>query len=172
MLSDAQWGELEPLIEACRPRAKTPPKELRRTISAILWRHQNGAKWRAIPEKLGAWWQAAQIFIRWARAGMRNGCSPACRSTASRWAWPSSMAATCGLTRKQQVRQKRGDLRPSEMIVKHLAALVGAMAPSLRDRRRTRARHRLPHRAWAGTRTPPRHSASRPVARRAQVGRG
>ncbi len=44
MLSDAQWGELEPLIEACRPKAKTPPKELRRTISAILWRHQNGAK--------------------------------------------------------------------------------------------------------------------------------
>jgi transposase len=70
MLSDAQWGELEPLIEACRPKAKTPPKELRRTISAILWRHQNGAKWRAIPEELGPWWQAAQIFIRWARAGV------------------------------------------------------------------------------------------------------
>ena len=70
MLSDAQWGELEPLIEACRSRAKTPPKELRRTISAILWRHQNGAKWRAIPEKLGPWWQVAQIFIRWARAGV------------------------------------------------------------------------------------------------------
>lgn len=70
MLSDAQWGELEPLIEACRPRAQTPSKELRRTISAILWRHQNGAKWRAIPEKLGPWWRAAQIFIRWARAGV------------------------------------------------------------------------------------------------------
>ncbi len=34
MLSDAQWGELEPLIEAFRPKAKTPPKELRRTIPA------------------------------------------------------------------------------------------------------------------------------------------
>jgi transposase len=48
MLSDAQWAELEPLIEECRPKGKTPPKELRRTISAILWRHQNRAKWRAI----------------------------------------------------------------------------------------------------------------------------
>ena len=66
MLSDAQWGELEPLIEACRPKAKTPPKELRRTISAVLWRHQDGAKWWVIPEELGPWWQAAQIFIRWA----------------------------------------------------------------------------------------------------------
>lgn len=50
MLSDAQWSELEPLVEACRPKAKTPPQDLQRTLSAIPWRHQNGAKWRAIPE--------------------------------------------------------------------------------------------------------------------------
>ncbi|MBV8737748.1 MAG: transposase, partial [Alphaproteobacteria bacterium] len=48
----------EPLIEAVRPRGKTPPKELRRTISAIFWRHQNGAKWRSIPAELGPWWLA------------------------------------------------------------------------------------------------------------------
>src|ERR671928_1263417 len=70
MLSDAQWALLEPLIEACRPKGKTPPQDLRRTLSAILWRHQNGAKWRAVPEELGPWWRAAQIFIRWARAGV------------------------------------------------------------------------------------------------------
>ncbi|WP_110507743.1 transposase [Komagataeibacter oboediens] len=28
---------------------------LRRTISAIFWRHQNGAKWRAIPDEFGPW---------------------------------------------------------------------------------------------------------------------
>jgi transposase len=53
MLSDAQWARLEPLIEICRPKGKTPPQDLRRTHSAILWRHQNGAKWRSIPEELG-----------------------------------------------------------------------------------------------------------------------
>ena len=47
MLTDAQWVKLEPLIEACRPKGKTPPQDLRRTIAAILWRHQNGAKWRS-----------------------------------------------------------------------------------------------------------------------------
>jgi hypothetical protein len=36
MLADAQWIKLEPLIEACRPKGKTPPQDLRRTISAIL----------------------------------------------------------------------------------------------------------------------------------------
>jgi len=44
MLTDAQWFRLEPLIEACRPKGKTPPQDLRRTLSAILWRHENGAK--------------------------------------------------------------------------------------------------------------------------------
>ena len=70
MLDDAEWMRLEPLIEVCRPRGKTRPQDLRRTISAILWRHQNGAKWRAIPTELGPWSRAAQSFIRWARLGV------------------------------------------------------------------------------------------------------
>src|SRR3712207_8801562 len=70
MLTNAQWMRLEPLIEACRPKGKTPPQDLRRTISAILWRHQNGAKWRAVPADLGPWSRAAQTFIRWARLGV------------------------------------------------------------------------------------------------------
>src|SRR5215207_7841984 len=70
MLTDGAWMSLEPLIEACRPKGKTPPQDLRRTISAIVWRHQNGAKWRAIPADLGPWSRAAQTFIRWARLGV------------------------------------------------------------------------------------------------------
>src|SRR3954453_17443776 len=70
MLADAHWMKLEPLIETCRPKGKTPPQDLRRTISAIVWRHQNGAKWRAIPAELGTWSRAAQMFIRWAPLGV------------------------------------------------------------------------------------------------------
>ncbi len=70
MLTDAQWAMLEPLIEACRPPAKVPPRHLRRTVGAILWRHDNGAKWRAVPEEHGPWWMAAQTFIRWSRLGV------------------------------------------------------------------------------------------------------
>jgi transposase len=70
MLTDGQWAVLEPLIEACRPKGKTPPRDLRGTIGAILWRHRNGARWRAIPSELGPWWRAAQTFIRWAHPGM------------------------------------------------------------------------------------------------------
>src|SRR6185437_15375279 len=70
ILTDAAWAVWERLIEEVRPRGKTPPKELRRTISAIFWRHRNGAKWRRIPCELGPRWLAAQLFIRRAKRGV------------------------------------------------------------------------------------------------------
>ena len=70
VLTDAQWDELAPLIEQCRPPHKTEHDNLRRTIEAIIWRHDNGAKWRSIPPSLGPWWMAAQTFIRWSRHGV------------------------------------------------------------------------------------------------------
>src|SRR5918997_2819094 len=70
MLTNAQWAMLERLIEACRPKGKTAPQDLRRTISAILWRHQNGAKCRSVPAELGPWSRAAQTFMRWSRLGV------------------------------------------------------------------------------------------------------
>src|SRR5918911_1980936 len=69
-LTDEQWAALEPLVLEVRPRGKTPHEDLRQTMEAILWRHDNGAKWRAIPAELGPWWRAAQTFIRWAKKGV------------------------------------------------------------------------------------------------------
>src|ERR1044071_7187523 len=70
VLTDARWAELEPLIDEVRPPCKVPHDNLRETIAAILWRHQNGAKRRAIPGELGPWWKAAQTFVRWAHLGV------------------------------------------------------------------------------------------------------
>jgi transposase len=70
VLTEPQWEQFAPLVEACRPRGKTPPQDLRRTLEAIIWRHENGAKWRSIPPELGPWWRAAQLFIRWSRLGV------------------------------------------------------------------------------------------------------
>lgn len=36
-------------------------------MEAIVWRHRNGATWRAVPAELGPWWRAAQTFIRWGK---------------------------------------------------------------------------------------------------------
>jgi len=131
MLSNAQWAELEPLIEECRPKGKTPPKELQRTISAILWRHQNGAKWRAIPEELGPWWQAAQIFIRWARAGVWERLLDRVQARGVALGMVFLDGSNVRAHQKAAGAAKRGDLQPSETLVKLLAARVAAMAPRL-----------------------------------------
>jgi transposase len=70
VLADHQWSVLEPLLNAARPWAARPIRQFRRTIEAIVWRQQNGAKWRAIPAELGPWWMAAQTFLRWAKLGV------------------------------------------------------------------------------------------------------
>src|SRR3954454_8460806 len=70
VLNDDQWAVLGPLIDECRPRGKTEPVALRETIEAIVWRHQNGAKWHNVPPDLVPWWRAAQTFIRWSHLGV------------------------------------------------------------------------------------------------------
>src|SRR3712207_2782603 len=70
VFTDAQWTAMEPLIEAVRPQTGRELSNLRRTFEAIVWRMQNGAKWRAIPAELGPWWMAAQTFLRWSKLGI------------------------------------------------------------------------------------------------------
>ena len=69
VLMNAQWGRLAPLIEAVRPRGKTQPHELRRTVETIFQHHYSRAKWRAIPAELDPWWTAAQCHNRWSHLG-------------------------------------------------------------------------------------------------------
>ena len=129
MLTDAQWAVLGPLVERCRPHAKVAPSNMRRTVSAVLWRHANGAKWRSIPAELGPWWMAAQTFIRWARLGV--------------WDRPLGLVQERGVelgmtfldgtsVRAHQKAAGAGPKTahaPAEAQVRLLAALVAAMAP-------------------------------------------
>jgi transposase len=93
VLTDAQWAVLEPLIEACWPHRKTQHYELRRTIEAIVWRCQNGAKWRSLPAEMGPWWMAAQCFIRKARLDVWERLLLLAQERAWSCAWRSSRAA-------------------------------------------------------------------------------
>ena len=131
MQSDAQRAMLEPLVESCRPKGKTPPGDLRRTMSAILWRHQNGAKWRAIPEELGPWWRAAQIFIRWARAGVWERLLGLVQERGVQLGMVFLDGTSVRAHQKAAGAARRGDLKLSETIVKRLAALVAGMGPRL-----------------------------------------
>lgn len=127
----ATWAVWEPLIEEVRPHGKTPPKNLRRTISAILWRHQNGAKWRSIPDDLGPWWLAAQLFIRWAKAGVWERLLALVQQRGVALGMTFLDGTSIRAHHKAAGAEKRGAMAESEISAKHLAALAAAMAPRL-----------------------------------------
>ena len=146
VFTDVAWEVWEPLIEAVRPRGKTPPKALRRTISAIFWRHQNGAKWRAIPAELGPgtaspslsptdrlrrWWLAAQLFIRWAKQGVWERLLGLAQEHVG--GAELSMAFLDGTSIRAHAKAagavKGGELARAETSAKRLAALAAAKAP-------------------------------------------
>jgi transposase len=129
MLSDAQWVELEPLVEACRPHAKVPPSDLRRTVEAIIWRCTNGAKWRSIPAELGPWWKAAQIFIRWARLGVWDRLLAMAQERGVELGMAFLDGTSIRAHAKAAGASKKGDLAHAVEQVKRLGALVAAMAP-------------------------------------------
>ena len=130
VLTDAQWADLAPLIEVCRPAHKTEHHNLRRTIEAIIWRHDNGAKWRQIPAELGPWWMAAQTFIRWSRLGVWDRLLE--RVQQGRGV-QKGMAFLDGSSirahQKAAGAVKTATLRPSATGVRHSAARVAATAP-------------------------------------------
>ena len=129
MLTDEQWTVLEPLIEACRPPAKVPPRHLRRTISAILWRHDNGAKWRAVPDELGPWWMAAQTFIRWSRLGVWERLLTLVQEQGVQLGMTFLDGTNIRAHQKAAGVAKNRILRRNGTIVRRLAARVAALAP-------------------------------------------
>ena len=131
MLTDAQWALLEPLIEACRPRGKTPPQDLRRTISAILWRHQNGAKWRSVPSELGPWSRAAQTFIRWARLGVWERLLGLVQERGVDLGMTFLDGTSIRAHQKAAGARRKGVPKRSGTPVKRLGDRAGAMAPKL-----------------------------------------
>jgi transposase len=129
VLTEAQWAQLAPLIEACRPHGKTEPQDLRRTIEAIIWRHQNGAKWRSIPAELGPWWMAAQMFNRWSHRGVWERLLELAQQ---RGGLTMGMTFLDGTSirahHKAAGAAKKGGLQRSVTSVKRLAAHVAASA--------------------------------------------
>ncbi len=109
---------------------KVPSPHNRRTIEAILWRHQNGAKWHSLPAEIGPWRMAAQTFIRWARLGVWQKLL----SLVHEWSVRLGMMFLDGTNIRAHQKaagasRKEGDLQKSETDVRRLAAFVAAVAP-------------------------------------------
>ncbi len=129
MLTDAQWAVLEPLIEVVRPPAKVPSRHLRRTISAIVWRHDNGAKWRSVPAELGPWWMAAQTFIRWSRLGVWERLLMLVQEQGVQLGMTFLDGTSIRAHQKAAGAAKKASLQRNGTIVRRLAALAAGLAP-------------------------------------------
>jgi transposase len=129
MLTDAQWTVLGPLVEQCRPHAKVPPSNLRRTLSAILWRHENGAKWRSLPAEMGAWWMAAQTFIRWSRLGVWERLLALVQARGVELGMTFLDGTSVRAHQKAAGIAQKRTLHRDAARLKRLAALVAALAP-------------------------------------------
>ena len=70
MLSDAQWDALKDALHHARSGRGRPIQNMRQTVEGVVWRHRNGAKWRALPERFGPWHRAANLHIRWSELGV------------------------------------------------------------------------------------------------------
>ncbi len=128
MLSDRQWSDLEPLIEAFRPHTKVPSPHLRRIIEAILWRHRNGPKRRSVPGEFGPWWMAAQTLIHWARLGVWEKLLALVQERAIRLGIVFMDGANIRAHQKAAGASRKGICKRGTA-VKRLADLVAAMAP-------------------------------------------
>ena len=164
VLTDVQWSAIEPLIEAVRPQTGRELTNLRRTFEAIVWRMQNGAKWRAIPAELGPWWMAAQTFIRWAKLGVWERFFEAAKAAGSPALGMVFMDGTIiRAHQKAAGAAKRGTTQPSHRAptTKHSAAARAASAPrptplptrvaalwALPSRRGRQARHHKASTFW------------------------
>ena len=129
MMSDERWLVLEPLVEACRPAAKVPSQTLRETMSAIVWRHQNGAKWRSVPQELGPWWKAAQTFIRWSKLGVWERLLTLAQAQGVQLGMTFLDGTNIRAHQKAAGAPRKTTLRHSETSVRRLAALGVALAP-------------------------------------------
>jgi len=129
VLSDDQWAVLGPLIDEIRPRGKTEPVALRETVEAIVWRHQNGAKWRSVPSDLVPWWRAAQTLIRWSKLGVWERLLERVQERGVDLGMAFLDGTSIRAHHKAAGASKKGDLGHSAMCVRRLAALAAATAP-------------------------------------------
>ena len=84
-----------------------------------------------MPADLGPWWRAAQVFIRWARLGVWERLLNLVQERGVALGMVFLDGTSVRAHQKAAGAARRGDLQPSETVVKHLAALVAGMAPRL-----------------------------------------
>jgi len=67
-LTDEQWKLIAELFGPPK-RMGRPPRDRRKIMDGILWILRTGSPWRDLPEALGPWQTAWDLFNRWNQDG-------------------------------------------------------------------------------------------------------
>jgi putative transposase len=67
-LTDTQWGYLQPLLPAPKPRGRKPT-DRRRILNALRYLLRAGCAWRMLPKDFGPWQTVYHYFRLWSRDG-------------------------------------------------------------------------------------------------------
>lgn len=65
VLTDAQWGRIEPLMPSSDGQRGRPFRDHRQVIEGIIYRLRTGIAWRDLPESFGPWqtvWKRRKRF--------------------------------------------------------------------------------------------------------------
>lgn len=69
-LSEAEWQRIEPLLPQDKAVGRLREVDLREVVNAILYRSDNGVKWRNLPGDFPAWQTVYGYFRLWVRMGV------------------------------------------------------------------------------------------------------
>lgn len=69
-LSEAEWQRIEPLLPQDKAVGRLREVDLREVVNAILYRSDNGVKWRNLPGDFPAWQTVYGYFRLWVRLGV------------------------------------------------------------------------------------------------------
>jgi putative transposase len=69
-LTDAEWEQIQPLLQAAAGRGRPPTQDRRRILDAIFYISRSGCQWRMLPHDYPPWQTVASCFYRWKRRGL------------------------------------------------------------------------------------------------------
>ena len=113
-LRDDQWERIEPFVPGGRKGRRGPRSNNRRFIDALLWMARSGARWRDLPDHLGAYQTVKRRYYRW----IENGTIVQIFQTLAREADFEWLQIDATIIRAHKhaagARHKRGDLHPKD----------------------------------------------------------
>jgi transposase len=131
-LTDAEWGQLEPLLPDRVPRQGGRWADHRVVLNGVFWRTRVGAPWRDLPGEFGNWKTVYNRHRRWSGDGTWKGILDALRAGCDEEegaTWTAAIDATVVRAHQHAAGARHKpprDIDPAQLAPTELTAPAGA----------------------------------------------